>query len=776
MKTLPFGATALALAVTLGLSACSESTNSEANAVSTEASQTSSDTSKTVADQKTKAKDSVESTNPLMQEYKTAFEIPPFNDIKTEHYLPAIKAGMAENLKEIEAIANNPEAPTFDNTLVAMERTGKLLGKAARVFFALSSADTNEDLQALQREISPMLSAHSDKIRLNEKLFARVKALWDKRDTLNLNPVQMKLLTDSFKQFARSGALLEGEKKQRLIEINGELSSLTVAFGQNLLAETNGFELVLGKDDLAGLPEDVIAAAASAAKVKMDSAKDDAAKKQYEGKYVFTPHRSSMYPFLTYSTRRDLREQLYNAYVQRGDNDNEYDNKKIVAKIAALRAEKAQLLGYKSHADYVLEDRMAKTPAAVYDLLMQLWQPALARANAEVAAMQAVADAEGQSFKIAAWDWWHYAEKVRKAEYALDEASIKPFLSLDSVLAGAFETANKLWGLSFKELFDTPVYHPDVRVWEVTDADGSHLGIFMGDFFTRSSKRGGAWMSAFKGQSKLDGVERPIIYNVCNFPAPVGDTPSLLSFEQVRTLFHEFGHGLHGLVTDTQYPSQSGVSGPRDYTEFPAQILEHWAGEPALLRKYAKHYKTGEVIPDELITKLQNAAKFNQGFANTEYLAASILDMDWHTLSTTELQDTDAFEKASMERIGLIGEIVPRYRSGYFAHIFAGGYAAGYYGYIWAAVLDSDGYAAFKESGDLFNQDLAAKFRTNVLEAGSTNDAMTLYRQFRGREPQIAALLEVRGLAEFVDEKKKDEADKPSELVKAKDESTSASR
>ncbi len=687
------------------------------------------------------------SDNPFFEEWDTPFGVPPFDRIKDEHYMPAFEKGMEENLAEIDAIVNNPDEPTFANTLEELERSGKLLSKVGRVFSNLVSSNTNPTMQELQRELSPMLSAHNDKISLNEGLFQRVETIWQAREDLDLSDEQRKLLEDTRKSFVRSGALLSEEEKAQITEINSRISELLTTFGQNLLAETNGFELVLDEDDLDGLSEGVIAAAAEAAAQKMENAETEEDKAKYKDKYVFTPHRSSMYPFLTESDRRDLREQLYKAYVQRGDNDNETDNKVIAAQIAKLRAERAQLMGYNTHADFVLEERMLKTPAEVNDLLMQLWWAALDRAKAEVVDMQAVVDAEGKDFKIAAWDWWQYSEKVRKEKYDLDEAALKPYLSLDNVLNGVFETVNKLWGLTFTELYDIKVYHPDVRVWEVKDKDGTHLGIFMGDYFTRSNKRGGAWMSSFKGQSNLDGRERPVVVNVCNFPAPVGDDPSLLSFENVTTLFHEFGHGMHGILTNVTYGSMSGTSGPRDFTEFPAQILEHWASEPEILKSFATHYQTGEVIPDELIDKLLKASKFNQGFANTEYLAASILDMDWHTLrADEELKDTDLFEEATLKRIGLIEEIAPRYRSTYFAHIFAGGYSAGYYSYVYSAVLDSDGFEAFKESGDVFNPELAAKLRTSVYEKGSTEQAMDLYVNFRGRQPEIDALLKVRGL------------------------------
>jgi len=687
------------------------------------------------------------SMNPFEQKWDTPFGIPPFNKIKDDHYMPAFEKAMELHLTEIDFIANNPEAPTFANTLEELERSGKYLSKVENVFYNLTGSNTSPKLQELQRDLSPILSAHGDKITLNEKLFNRVETIYQAREKLGLNKEQLKLLETKRKGFVRSGALLNEEQKAKITDINSKLSELTTAFGQNLLAETNGFELLLDKADLDGLSEGIIAAAAETTKQKIEEAETEAEKSKYQDKYVFTPHRSSMYPFLTESSRRDLREKLYKSYVLRGDNDNDTDNKKITAQIAKLRAERAQLMGYETHAHFMLEERMLKTPAEVYDLLMKLWKPALQRAKVEVADMQDVVNKEGHDFKIAAWDWWQYSEKVRKVKYDLDEAALKPYLSLDNVLNGVFQTTNKLWGLSFTEKFDINTYHPDARVWEVKDKDGSHLGIFIGDYFTRSNKRGGAWMSSFKEQSNMDGKERPVVVNVCNFPAPVGDAPSLLSFENVTTLFHEFGHAMHGILTNVTYSSMSGTSGPRDFTEFPAQILEHWASEPEILRSFATHYETNEVIPDALITKLLKASKFNQGFANTEYLAASLLDMDWHTVKAGEaLKDADAFEAASLAKIGLIDEIAPRYRSTYFAHIFAGGYAAGYYSYVHSAVLDSDGFEAFKETGDVFNKELAAKLRTHVYEKGSTEEAMDLYVQFRGRQPKIDALLKVRGL------------------------------
>ena len=685
--------------------------------------------------------------NPFFQEWNTPYEVPPFLDIKDEHYMPAYEQGMKENLEEIDAIVNNPEAPTFANTIEELERTGQLLSKVGRVFSNLASSNTNPKLQELQRELSPMLSAHYDKISLNEGLFNRVNAIWQNRENLDLTKEQTKLLNDTRKGFVRSGALLSEDQKERISEINSKISGLSTSFGQNLLAETNGFELILEASDLEGLSEGVIAAAADAASQKMDAAESDEEKDKYNDKYVFTPHRSSMYPFLTESTRRDLREKLYNSYVMRGDNNNDKDNKEIAAQIAKLRAERAQIMGYKTHAHFILDDNMVKTTEEVYDLLYKLWKPAVKRAKVEVADMQAVADSEGHDFKVAAWDWWHYSEKVRKEKYDLDESAIKPYLSLDNVLQGVFNTTNKLWGLNFTEIFDIDLYHPDARIWEVTDKDGSHLGIFIGDYFTRSNKRGGAWMSSFKGQSNLDGRERPIVVNVCNFPAPVGDDPALLSFDNVVTLFHEFGHAMHGTLTDVKYGSMAGTSGPRDFIELPSQLLEHWASEPQVLKSFATHYETGEPIPDELIEKLLNASKFNQGFINTEYLAASLLDMDWHTISADdELKDANKFESESMKKVGLIGEIAPRYRTTYFAHIFSGGYSSGYYSYVHAAVLDSDAFEAFKEAGDVFDPNLSSKLRSSIYSMGSTEEAMDLFVDFRGRKPVIEPLLKVRGL------------------------------
>ena len=680
--------------------------------------------------------------NPFYRNYKTQFQIPPFSEIEEKHFMPAFIEGMEKHNNEIEQIIQNSEKPSFENVIIAMERSGELLDRVNAVFFNLSGSTTNEKLQEIEKQISPKLSQHYDSISLNPYIFKKVGLLWKDVDNLNLSQEERKILEETYKRFIRSGALLEGSDKDRYSDINQEISKLSVQFSQNLLAETNNFEIILGRDDLKGLPEDII----NLAKEEADNKYKKTSDIKYNNKYIFTTHRSSMYPFLTYSERRDLREKLYTGYIMRGDNNNEYDNKNITSRIASLRVEKANILGFATHAQYVLDNTMAKTPDAVYELLDQLWEPALSRAKNELQELQKFVNEEGQNFKIASWDWWYYSEKVRKEKYNLDEEEIKKFFTLDNTIDGIFKTANKLFGLTFEEKFDIELYHPDARVWQVKDENGSHLGLYIGDYYTRSSKRGGAWMSTFKDQSNFDGRERPIVINVCNFPPPSRDKPSLLSFEHVTTLFHEFGHGLHGLLTNTHYRSLSGTSVSRDFVEFPSQVLEHWASEPELLKSYAKHYKTGEVISDELIDKMKNASKFNQGFANTEYLAATYLDMDWHSLESTDIQDTNDFERKSLEKIGLIDEIVSRYRTTYFQHIFTSSYSAGYYSYIWAAVLDSDAFAAFKESGDIYNQDLASKYREYILEKGGTENPMELYQKFRGSNPNIGPLLEDRGL------------------------------
>ncbi len=677
-----------------------------------------------------------QTANPFYTEYQTPFQTPPFNLIKAKHYMPAFEEGIRLAEIEVDQIATNHDPPTFENTIVAMERKGKLLDKVSSVFFNLLSAETNDSLKAISKKVSPMLSEYSDNIKLNEQLFQRIKTLYDNRDNLNLDPESAMLLEKYYKRFVRGGAGLPEDKKKELRKINSELSLLTLQFGDNILEENNRFELVIDdKKDLAGLPDMVISAAAEAAKSR-----------GHEGKWVFTLHKPSLIPFLQYSDRRDLREKMFTGYIERGNHNDSLDNKKVLVKIVNLREKRAKLLGYKSHADYVLEENMAKKPENVYKLLDQIWTPAIKVATHEAADMQKMIDAEGGHFKLEPWDWWYYAEKVKKAKYNLDEGQLRPYFELENVRKGIFWVANRLYGITFEERDDIPVYNPDVKVYEVKDRDGSHIGIYYTDYFPRPGKRGGAWMNEYREEENINGEHiTPIIVNVGNFTKPSGDTPALLSLDETLTMFHEFGHALHGLLSKVTYPSLSGTSVPRDFVELPSQIMENWALEPEVLKMYAKHYKTGAPMPEELIEKIKKSGYFNQGFATTEYLAASYLDMDWHTIEKPFEGDPMKFENESMAKIHLIPEIVPRYRSPYFRHIFAGGYSAGYYSYIWAEVLDADGFAYFKET-NIFDQEKAAKFRKYILAAGGSADPMEMYIRFRGREPETQALLHKRGL------------------------------
>jgi len=674
--------------------------------------------------------------NPLLKEFATPFGVPPFAEIKEYHFLPAIEEGIRQHSKEIDVIAQNPEEPTFANTLEAMELSGQLLTRVGRVFSNLNSANTNEQLQAIAKQVAPLMSKHGDDILLNEKLFGRIKTLYEQRDILELTDEQRRLLQETYLDFVRGGANLNEEQKARLRQINEELSLLTLQFGENILKEDNAFQLVIDDEaDLAGLPA-----------VVKETAAEEAAKRGLQGKWVFTLHHPSLIPFLQYAEKRDLREKMFKAYSMRGDNNNELDNKKIVSRIASLRAERANLLGYPTHAHFQLERNMAKNPANVYELLDRLWKPALNSARAEAKKMQALIKAEGHSFALQPWDWWYYAEKVKQAEYSLDEEQLRPYFKLENVIQGVFDVAGRLYGIQFVERTDLPVYHPEVKTFEVQEADGSHIGILYTDYFPRASKRGGAWMSALREQSNIGGDRRtPIITNCGNFAKPTAEKPSLLSLDEVETLFHEFGHALHGLLSNCTYPSLSGTSVAVDFVELPSQIMENWALHPEVLKLYARHYETGEPMPDELIAKIEKSSRFNQGFATVEYLAASLLDMDWHTLADTTAQDPIVFEKRSLDRIGLIPEIISRYRTPYFRHIFAGGYSAGYYSYIWAEVLDADAFEAFKENG-LFDSATARAFRTHILAAGGTDDPMELYKKFRGKEPEIKPLLVRRGL------------------------------
>ena len=674
--------------------------------------------------------------NPFFSKFNTVFNVPPFDEISEEHYMPAFKEGMKQQQEEIVAIADNPNPPTFENTLEALEESGAMLRKVSSVFGVLNGSMTNDRMQEIAKEAAPLRSKHRDDIMLNEKLFQRIKGVYDQRDKLDLTVEQNTLLEKYYKDFVRGGANLDEEKKAKLREINQELSLLTLKFGENILKENNRFEMVIEKEeDLAGLPQAVITGAAEAAK-----------ERGHEGKWVFTLHKPSMIPFLQYSERRELREKIFKAYINRGNNNDELDNKANLSKIAALRVERANLLGYKTHADFVLELNMAKKPENVYNLLNQLWKPALKIAKKEAGELQAMIHKEGKDFELQPWDWWYYAEKLKKAKYELEEEVLRQYFKLENVRDGAFYVANKLYGLQFIERDDIPKYHEDVKVFEVKEADGSHVGVLYTDYFPRASKRGGAWMNSFRKQYRLDGKEvHPVITNNGNFSKPTGGKPALISFEDVSTLFHEFGHALHGLLSDCTYNRLSGTSVPRDFVELPSQIMENWVTEPEVLRVYAKHYETGEVIPHELVDKIKKAAHFNQGFATAEYLAASFLDMDWHTLTEAKELDPIEFENKSLEKIGLIPEIVVRYRSPYFNHIFSGGYSSGYYSYIWAEVLDADAFEAFKETS-LFDQKTALSFRRNILEAGGTEDPMVLYKRFRGAEPKVESLLKKRGL------------------------------
>lgn len=683
-------------------------------------------------------KTSDDNGNPFFTGFTTPFQVPPFDAIDTSHYLPAFIEGMKQHNEEIEAICNNTAAPDFDNTILAFDKSGKLLTRVSKVFFNVNEAHTNDQLQEIAKKVSPLLSQHNDEISMNARLFARIKAVYEKRGESGLDAQQIRVVEKYYRDFERQGANLPKEQQDQLKKINEELSMLSIRFGDNLLAETNkNFQLVIdNKADLDGLPEVVVAAAADAAK--------QAGK---EGKWVFTLSKPSMIPFLQYAKNRSLREKIYRGYFMRGNNDNASDNKKIAADMIRLRAEKAKLLGYDNYAAYVIDENMAKTTANVDDFLNKLMAAALPLAKKELAELQQIADKEGAGFKLESWDWWFYAEKLRKQKYDLDENELKPYFSLANVRDGMFAVATRLYGITFTQLTNLPVYQEDVETFEVKEADGKHLGILYLDYYPRDTKGGGAWCTDFTASGWDNGKKvDPVISVVCNFTPPSGDTPALLNWDETTTLFHEFGHALHGLFTSGKYTRTAG-NVPQDYVELPSQVLENWAGEPEVLRMYAKHYKTGEVIPDALIAKIQNSGLFNQGFDNVEYIAASILDMDYHKLPTpAEVGDVVAFEKAAMDKIGLISEIWPRYRTTYFSHIFDGGYAAGYYVYLWAAVLDADAFDYFKQSGDIFNKDLAASFRKNCLSECGDDEGMVQYKKFRGQEPSIEPLLKKRGL------------------------------
>ncbi|MCD8079561.1 MAG: M3 family metallopeptidase [Bacteroides sp.] len=669
--------------------------------------------------------------NPFFAEFKTPNGVPPFDKIRLEHYEPAFRKGMEEQNNLIRELIENTEEPTFENVIVALDESSPTLNRVSGVFYNMTSAETTDELTALYMKLAPELSEHGDNIYLNQELFRKVKSVYDTKGSLGLTTEQERLLDKTYQGFVRSGAALDEASQARLREINKELSTLGIRFSNNLLNENNSFKLFVDNEaDLSGLPEWFRESAAAEAKEAGE-----------EGKWLFTLHNPSRLPLLQYADNRALREKVYKAYINKGNNNDENDNKEIIASIAKLRLEKAKLLGYNNFSGFTLDRTMAKNPETVMDFLHNLWSYSLPKAKGEAAELQKMMDKEGKGEKLEGWDWWYYTEKLRKEKYDLDEEEIKPYFKLENVRDGAFEVAQKLYGITLTPLRDIPVYHPDVDVFEVKDADGSQLGIFYVDYFPRAGKKGGAWMSSYRSQK---GDIRPLVCNVGNFTKPVGDMPSLLTLDEVETLFHEFGHGLHGLLTQCNYEGVSGTRVARDFVELPSQIMEHWATEPVVLKMYARHYQTGEPMPDELIGKLLRQKTFNQGFMTTELLAAAILDMDLHNL--TEISDLDIvqFEKERTEALGLIPQIAPRYSLPYFNHI-VGGYAAGYYSYLWANVLDADAFEAFKEK-DIFDKETAELFRRNVLEKGDSEDPMVLYRNFRGSEPQLDAMLKNRGM------------------------------
>lgn len=674
-----------------------------------------------------------DTSNPFLSEFETPYGTPDFDRIKVEHYEPAFLKGIKQQNEEIKAIVENPDEPTFENTIVALDNSGEILARVSGVFFALTEADTNDEMMALEAKIAPMLSEHSDNIFLNQELYKRVAAVHAQEEAgkIQLTTEQHYLLDKYYKEFVRSGAGLDAQKQERLREINKQLSTLTIEFGNHVLADNNDYLLVVDKkEDLAGLPDAVIAGAAQEAKAH---GKD--------GKWVFTLQESSRTPLLQYAQNRELRKNIYQAYTSLGNRGNANDNKEVLKKVLALRLEKAQLMGFNNFAEYQLADNMAKNPKNALDLLYGLWEYSIKNAKAEAAELQKIMDREGKGEKLEAWDWWYYAEKLRQEKYDLNEDAIKPYFSQEDVHNGLCTVVNKLYGITLTPCDSISVYNKDVKTYIVKDADGSLLGVFYSDYMPRASKRSGAWMSNFREQQ--EGV-RPLIYNVASFTKPAGDLPSLLTIDEARTMYHEFGHALHGLLTQCKYKGVSGTSVAQDFVELPSQIMEHWAVSPEVLKMYAKHYQTREAIPDSLIAKIENQALFNQGFMTTELLAAAILDMEMHCLTTMEGFDVLQFEKQLMDKLGLIPQIAPRYRSTYFNHIM-GGYAAGYYSYIWAERLDTDAFEAFKEHG-LFDQATATSFRKNILEKGGSDDPMKLYVTFRGAEPSLDALLKTRGL------------------------------
>jgi len=678
-----------------------------------------------------------ETQNPLLSEWAGALELPPFGAIKPDHFRPAFDRALADHRAEIDSIAENPAPANFENTIAALERSGRVLERVASVFFVLAGADTSDEIETIERDISPLLARHNNALYLNRALYSRIAYLYDRRDTLSLDAEQARVLERYHARFVRSGAALEKQAQDRLAAINERLATLGTQFGQNVLSDEKSFVMVLEESDLAGLPNFARAAAQAAAE-----------ERGHSGKYVTTLARSSVETFLQFSSRRDLREKAFQAWIARGENGGATDNRGLIAEMVALRAERARLLGFANFADYRLDDQMAKTPQAARNLLDEVWDRALTKAAVERDALQAMIAEEGGNFALAPHDWRYYTEKLRKARYDLDETEVKPHFRLENMIEAAFETARRLFGLSFKRV-DAALYHPDARAWEVTDAQGRHVALFIGDYFARPSKHSGAWMTSLRDQEKLTGNVRPIVLNICNFSKPASGEPALLSFDDARTLFHEFGHALHGMLSDVTYPLIAGTAVPSDFVELPSQLYEHWLEVPEILQKYALHAGTGEPLPKALLDRLLATRTFNQGFATIEYTACALVDLDLHSLPDAAALDVAAFERKDLERIAMPPEIVMRHRLPHFQHLFSGGgYAAGYYSYMWSEVLDADAFAAFEETGDPFDPATAKRLRDYVYSAGNRRDPADAYKAFRGRLPSIDALLKKRGLVD----------------------------
>lgn len=675
-------------------------------------------------------------TNPFFEAWTAPFEAPPFDRIKPEHFRPAFERALKEHKDQIAAIAADTAAPTFENTMLEIERGGKLLRKVAGVFYHLAGTATTPAIQEIEREMAPILARHWNEIYQNEKLFGRIADLWARKDKLGLTDEQGRVLRRYHLDFIRAGAELKGGAKTRMAQITERLATLGTSFGQNVLGDEEGLVIPLNEADTMGLPDFAKSAAAELAKergVKAD--------------YAVSLSRTSVEPVLQFANKRDLREKIFKAWTARGDNGDKNDNKAIIAETIRLRIERAKLLGYASFAHYQLADRMAKTPEAARGLLEQVWKAAQKRVRQEAADLQDLIAADGQNFKLAPWDWRYYAEKLRKARYDLDETEIKPYLQLDKIVDAAFYTATRLFGLQFHERKDVPVYHPDVRTWEVKDAKGKHIALFYGDYFARAGKRSGAWMNAWREQHRLDNDTAPLVVNVCNYSKGAEGEPALLSYDEASTVFHEFGHALHGMLSNVTYPSLSGTSVATDFVELPSQIYEHWLARPEILERFAVHYETGKPMPKSLVDKILKARTFNQGFATTEFISSALVDMDFHALTDADNLDVAAFERDALKKIGMPDEIVMRHRSPHFQHIFAGDhYSAGYYSYMWSEVLDSDGFKAFEEAGDVFDAATAKRLYEFIYSGGGKRDEAEAYRQFRGRDPKIDALIKKRGL------------------------------